>query len=108
MAVRHDLSMVRGDTFGFGMRLTNLEGVCVAGIAFTIRKAAAENPIVVQKSIGNGVTPGPDGWWRVRVAPEDTAGIEAGRYNYDLQINIGQDVYTPINGRIRIEQDVTW
>ena len=107
-AERHDLEMVRGDTFAFGVRVTNLDGAQVTGIWFTIRKVASEDPIVVQKSIGDGVTPVGDGYYRVRVAPEDTAEIEAGRYNYDLQIDIGEDVYTPIAGKIRIAQDVTW
>ena len=108
MAVRHDLEMVRGDTFAFGVRVSNLEGAAVTDMAFTIRKTATDPTIIAQKRIGDGVTPGPDGYYRVRLAPEDTAEIDAGTHWYDLEIDIGDDVYTPIKGKIKIEQDVTW
>lgn len=108
MAVAYDLEMIRGDTLAIGLRITNLESDQVTGIFFTIRKVATDSDYVVQKSIGDGITPGLDGYYRIRVAPEDTYAIAAGRYVYDLQINVGIDVYTPVIGKIRITQDVTY
>ena len=108
MAERVDLEMIRGDTYAFGVRVTNLEGAAVTGMFFTIRKSAADAAITAQKRLGDGITAGPDGYYRVRLAPEDTRDIAAGKYAWDLEVDIGEDVYTPVKGTIRIEQDVTY
>ena len=49
-----------------------------------------------------------NGYVSVRVAPEDTQEIEAGRYFYDYQIGIGEDRYTLMKGVLTIEQDVSF
>jgi hypothetical protein len=43
----------------------------------------------------------------VRVAPEDTAGIESGKYFYDLEIGLNSDAFTLLKGVLEIERDVT-
>lgn len=110
-AVNVSLAMERGDTFAFTVQVENLGAAAVLGMYFTIRRKGADEEIVVQKSLGDGITRGPNGYYRVRVAPEDTRDISPGKYEYDLQINYGGDVVdvkTPIKGKINIAQDVTW
>ena len=43
----------------------------------------------------------------VRIAPEDTKNLETGMYYYDLQIELNGDVFTVLNGALKIESDVT-
>ena len=107
MALIQNLSMVRGDTFSFDVVLADLDGETVSSIYFTAKKKATDNEAVFQKTLGDGITPMEETTYRVRVAPEDTKTLDAGKYAYDLQIGIGNDVYTLIMGNLQITQDVT-
>ena len=102
-----NLSMVRGDTFSFDVVLSELDSSSIRSIYFTVKKKATDEAVVFQKSLGNGVTLVEEGTYRVRVAPEDTDGVAAGRYSYDLQIGVENDVYTVLMGALKIVQDVT-
>lgn len=76
---------------------------------------------MIQKSLGNGITllgtstvSNDEGGteeavtWQVRVAPEDTDDVAAGTtYEYDLEVHIGDDVYTVLMGSLTMTQDVT-
>ena len=107
MAVKQNLSMVRGDTFSFDVALPDIDSASIASIYFTVKKNAADKSFIFQKALGDGITPRDDTTYRVRVAPEDTSGVAAGRYAYDLQIGISNDIYTAIMGALQIVQDVT-
>ncbi len=100
-----NIQMVRGDTLAFGMEIEGL-GQDLASCYFTCKKSfQGEN--IFQKSIGNGVSKVSDGVYRVRVAPEDTADVEAGNYYYDLQIGVNSDIFTLLRGVLMIQNDVT-
>jgi hypothetical protein len=102
----YNLSMVRGDSFAFDLRLTDFDGV-ITDIAFTAKKRAKDTEAVIAKTFSDGVTKISEGVYRVRVAPQDTSNVEAGRYMYDIQVTMGEDVITPLIGYITIVQDVT-
>ena len=106
MALTKNLNMVRGDTFAFQLVLTDLEDD-VASIFFTAKKRATDEAVVFQKSFSDGITLIEANKYAVRVSPSDTAGVAAGRYTYDLQIGIGDDIYTIMMGNLQIVQDVT-
>ena len=99
-----NISMVKGDTLSFGLEIEGLTDLDSA--YFTCKKDLDESP-VFQKSIGNGITKLTDGQYIVRIAPEDTNDIEAGKYFYDLQISANSDVFTILRGVLDILQDVT-
>ena len=107
MAEIQNLSMVRGDTFAFDVVLSDLEESTVTSIFFTVKKKATDGTVIFQKSLQNGITPTEENTYRVRVAPGDTSGVEAGKYAYDLQLGVGNDVYTVLMGSLQIVQDVT-
>ena len=107
MAVKQNLSMVRGDTFSFDVALPDIDSASIASIYFTVKKNATDKSFIFQKALGDGITLTENTTYRVRIAPEDTSGITAGRYAYDLQIGIGSDIYTVIMGTLKIVQDVT-
>lgn len=99
------IAMTRGDTLSFGIEIEGIDQDLGTAF-FTCKKNHTENP-VFQKSLGNGITKQEAGKYAVRVAPGDTANLEPGKYYYDLEIGIGDDVYTVLNGVLEIVRDVT-
>ena len=108
MAVELDREMVRGDTEAFTVSIPDIEPEALTGLTLTLRRSAGSDPIAAQVSLGDGVTYEGDNVWMVRIAPEKTENLEAGRYRYDLELRFGDDVYTALIGRMRLVQDVTW
>lgn len=101
-----DIEMVRGNTLEFVVEVKNISGT-VSAASFSCRQSLDSSSYSFQKTLGSGITAGSDGKYTVRVAPEDTASLTAGLYYYDLQFNIGSNVYTPLIGTLRLLQDVT-
>ena len=108
MAVELDREMVRGDTEAFTVSIPDIEPEALTGLTLTLRRSAGSDPIAAQVSLGDGVTYEGDNTWMVRIAPEKTENLEAGRYRYDLELRFGDDVLTALIGRMRLVQDVTW
>lgn len=100
------VTMTRGDTMSFGIEIEGLNQDLDTAF-FTVRKSYSESP-VFQKSIGNGISEVDDNQYAVRVAPEDTADLEPGKYYYDLQLGVNSDVFTIIKGVLELERDVTF
>ena len=69
------VTMTRGDSVSFNMELDGIDELDTAYL--TCRKNHTEGP-VFQKSIGNGITKQVDGLYVVRIAPEDTEGLQVG------------------------------
>ena len=103
------ITMVRGDTLSFGVELVDREGnpLDVETAFFTCKKNYTDEGNVFKKSIGSGITRMDAGQYTVRVAPEDTASIEAGKYFYDFQVGLNSDVFTIMKGVLNIEHDIT-
>ncbi len=100
-----NLSMVRGDTLSFGLQIEGLDGT-LDEACFTCKKNL-NGEVIFQKSIDDGIVDAGDGKYIVRVAPEDTAGVDPGKYFYDLEIRENGDVFTIMHGILSIEYDVT-
>lgn len=100
------VTMARGDTMSFGMEIEGLDQDLDTAY-FTCRKNHTEAP-VFQKSLGNGITKVGDNQYTVRIAPDDTESLEAGKYYYDLEIGVNGDKFTILKGILELEQDVTF
>ena len=102
-----NITMVRGDTVAFNVEIYDEEDqpVTVDTAYLTCRKATNSGTIF-QKDLGHGISQ-QSGLMSVRIAPEDTRDVEEGRYFYDFQIGVGEDVYTIMIGMLSIEQDVS-
>lgn len=105
MAYRN-ITMTRGDTLAFGVEIEGLNQDLETAY-FTCRESY-EGEIVFQKSLNNGISKVDDGQYRVRVAPSDTEDLEAGKYYYDLELGVNDDVFTILKGILEIENDVTY
>lgn len=103
-----NITMVKGDTLAFNVQVFDDEGnpVTVDSAYMTCKKRPSDTEKVFQKSLNNGIEQS-DGFMLVRVAPEDTKEVDEGEYFYDLQIGVGDDVFTLMIGVLTLEQDIT-
>jgi hypothetical protein len=99
------VTMTRGDTVSFNMEIEGLDQDLDTAY-LTCRKNHTEAP-VFQKSLGDGITKQDTGLYVVRIAPEDTEGLQVGKYYYDLELGVNGDKFTILKGILEIEQDVT-
>lgn len=102
------LTMTRGDTVAFGIEIDGLDQALDSAY-FTCKKRPTDEEVTFQKSLGNGIELVNSEYltYSVRIAPEDTATLDAGKYYYDLQLGANDDIYTVLKGILEIEQDVT-
>lgn len=103
--MKHDISMVRGDTLAFGMEFTGLDQDLDSAY-FTVRKTYTGS-VLFQKSIGSGISKVEENKYRVRIAPEDTEDLNPGIYKYDLEVSANGDVFTILIGDLNLKNDVT-
>lgn len=105
-----NLETTRGDTLSFGLELDGV-GDSVTAITFTCKENFDDRSNVFQKTLGNGITldhnDGDDYFYRIRIAPEDTATLELGKYYYDIEVQANHDVFTIAKGVLTITYDVT-
>ncbi len=114
-----DYTMVRGDTKAFAVTALNKAtqvpiDLTGAEIKFTCKEheSDADNEAIIQKTStppnGIVITAPTEGKFDVTIAPEDTDGVCAEKYQYDIQIKLSTGaVYTPIKGNLDIVEDVT-
>ena len=105
------LSMIRGDTLTLGFEIVNLSED-LDEVFFSCRTAFGASDYIFQvsltgQSVNGSVTKEADGRYRVRVAPVATASLTPGDYVYDLEIDYGNDVLTPLIGTLKINYCVT-
>lgn len=103
---KENITMVRGDTFSFGVEIEGLEQDLESAY-FTCKQNYTDDENAFQKSLDDGITKLETGKYIVRVAPEDTKYLEAGKYFYDFQIAANGDVFTVLHGVLELERDVT-
>ena len=108
--MRQDIEMIRGDTLSFALKITGL-GQDLETVFMSCKKFEGDATYVFQKSLTNGITKESSDatscTYRVRVAPADTAAVDAGNYVYDVQIGVNGDIHTALNGWLKIGMDVT-
>lgn len=104
-----NITMTRGDTIAFNAEVLDDKGnvVLVDSADFTCKKRVVEEGNIFHKTLGAGIQQS-DGLLTVRIAPEDTQEVDAGRYFYDFCLGIENDKYTVMKGVLTIEQDVTF
>ena len=107
-----NLEMIRGDTLSFAFEVEFDESPQKLEKAdFSCKENFDDNDALFHKELEKGINfskqDGTKLYYIVRVAPEDTENLEAGMYYYDLQIELNGDVFTILNGSLKIESDVT-
>lgn len=107
-----NLEMIRGDTLSFAFEVDFDEAPQKLEKAdFSCKVNLDDDEALFHKELGKGIDfskqDGNKLYYIVRIAPEDTENLEAGMYYYDLQIEMNGDVFTILNGALKIESDVT-
>ena len=110
--MRTNLEMIKGDTLSFAVEIEFDEAPQKLEKAdFSCKMNLDDDEALFHKELGKGINfskqDGTKMYYIVRVAPEDTENIEPGMYYYDLQIELNGDVFTILNGALKIESDVT-
>ncbi|MBQ8549716.1 MAG: hypothetical protein IJ426_00055 [Clostridia bacterium] len=104
-----DIIVTRGDSKGFNFRVRDRQGQATTldGATFSVKENLDDSVYVFQKTLSLGISQLDNGDYYVKIEPADTEGLELQKYYYDLQIEIGDDVYTPLKGRFDVRWDVT-
>ena len=111
-SIKRDISMVRGDTMSFGFQITGLEGEEPDEIYFSCKEKLDDTTYIFSISLDNGIEKRSYDQttdtltYGVRVAPSLTENVEFGKYFYDLQMDINDDVITLMKGKLSIEWEV--
>lgn len=105
-----NLEMTKGDTLSFGVKIKNL-GQALESAYFTVKNNFDDDTVLFQKTLENGVVidhiDGNDYYYKVRIAPEDTANLEPKKYYYDLEINVNDDTFTILKGILDVSFDIS-
>ena len=101
-----NIDMIKGDTMSFGLEIEGLDQ-SLASAYFSVRDSLSSDAYIFQKSIGDGITEAETGRYVIRIAPEDTQNLSAGRYFYDFEVGVNNDVFTLLIGMLTIEDEVT-
>ena len=110
--MRTNLEMIKGDTFSFAFEVEFDEATQKLEKAdFSCKTNYDDDDVLFHKELEKGINFAKQErnklYYIVRVAPEDTKNLETGMYYYDLSIELNGDVFTILNGALRIESDVT-
>ena len=111
-SIKRDISMVRGDTLSFGFQITGLEGERPDEIYFSCKEHLEDTSYVFSIQLGAGIekrsydSQTDTLTYGVRVAPELTENVDFGKYFYDLQLDINEDILTLMKGKLSIEWEV--
>ena len=103
-----NITMVKGNTVSFNIEVMDGNGdpMMMDSASFACKKDPAGLITIFEKTLGNGIVQDEDGLITVRIAPEDTAETDAGRYYYEFRLGTGDDVFTILIGIFDIEQNV--
>lgn len=94
----------RGATFSFIVTFKNLNQD-VASMTFGL-KEDYDKTMLIEKTLGNGITKIDTGKYKVDFSYTDIIGIEAGMYVYDLRYTIGDTPAIPLSGYVIVNDSV--
>ena len=101
--------LIRGDTFSFDMVISDLEDP-IDDIFFTVKENKDDLDYIIQKTLSNEEIQLVENFtdrFNVKLNPQDTKDLEPGKYFYDLEVRVGNDIYTILMGTINIKMDIT-
>ena len=94
----------QGDSFSFTVTFKNLQTDLTTfnmGV-----KSDYNGEMLVNKSLGNGITKITTGKYRVDFSSTETQALTPNLYIYDLRFTLGTTVFTPLYGYLNIEESV--
>lgn len=105
-----DIDTIRGDTLNIQLEFESDIVLDLTSenfdITFSLKHSATAIEYVFQKD-KTAVTEIGENIFMLRIAPEDTTDLVPGYYYYDIEIKLGEDIYTVAIGRMHIDVDIT-
>lgn len=105
-----DLEIIRGDTVNIQFEVESDTVLDLSSndftVFFSLKKSATDTAYIFQKNKAVVTSPA-DNVFILRIAPEDTTHLLPGYYFYDIQLGIGDDIYTIAIGKFTINVDIT-
>lgn len=98
-----NFNVKRGDQFSFTITFSNLTADLTT-MNFGVKKDY-ESPLIISKSLNNGITKISTGKYQIILNPSETL-LDAGMYEFDLRFTIGSVVKSPLSGTINIMETV--
>ena len=103
-----NITMIRGDTVAFAIEFVGEYRNIDLGHAYLTAKQNRESTTkAFQKTLGDGIEKIAIGKYSVRIDPDDTKDLDAGRYWYDLRVALMGEVFTLMWGILEIIQEST-
>lgn len=109
--MRRNFEIVKGDTLAFAVEIGfDEDPVDADEMLFTVKRNADDDDIF-QERLNHGIEKvakvGNKLYYRVRASPWDTRSLEAGIYQYDLEIRVNGDIFTILNGLLIVGNEIT-
>lgn len=98
-------SVKRGSTFSFIVTFKNLNQD-VTTMNFGVKEDYEDELLVINKTIGDGITKIETGKYKVDFSTSDILLLDAGMYVYDLRYTIGDTPSIPLSGYIVVNDSV--
>lgn len=98
-------SVKRGSTFSFIVTFKNLNQD-VTTMNFGVKEEYTDESMIINKTIGNGITKIETGKYKVDFSTTDILSLDAGMYVYDLRYTIGDTPSIPLSGYIVVSDSV--
>jgi hypothetical protein len=95
----------QGDEFSFTVTFKNLQEDLTT-FTMGVKLDYTDTSMLIQKSLGNGITKISTGQYRVDFLPSETGALSPNFYVYDLRLSIGSTVFTPLYGYLNIQETV--
>lgn len=95
----------QGDEFSFTVTFKNLQEDLTTFV-MGVKLDYTDSNMLIQKSLGNGITKISTGKYRVDFLPSETGALSPNFYVYDLRLSIGSTVFTPLYGYLNIQETV--
>lgn len=111
--IRRDIAMIQGDTMSFAFQVQGLGGQTPDNIVFTCKETPDKDTALFSVDLGNHITERSYDsehdirTYILRIPPELTENVEAGRYFYDIQFTVNRDILTLMKGRLTVEYQIT-
>ena len=95
----------QGDEFSFTVTFKNLQEDLTT-FNMGVKKEYSDATMLVNKSLGNGITKIQTGKYRIDFTPSETQALSPNFYVYDLRLTLGTMVFTPLYGYLNVEETV--
>ena len=95
----------QGDQFSFTVTFTNLQEDLTT-FELGVKKEYTDTAMLIEKSLGNGITKIDTGKYRIDFTPAETSALDPDYYVYDLRMTLGSTVYTSLYGYLMIQETV--